>query len=158
MWAVLVPGFVGTDGGNNMADYTVAKGNIAVSEKAAIDRNTVGGAALGAGEVVRLNSSGRWIKAQADDADNAGTQGNIGITLTSCEGDGKSVIVVREDAEFNPGFALVAGTQVVLSAAVAGSLAPDSDLVSTNIPVVLGTPVEADKLYLFPVVGEVAVT
>ena len=141
-----------------MADYTITVGDIAASQGASLDRNTLGGEALTAGQAVRLNSSNRWVAAQADDADNVGTQGNVGITLTSCEGDGKPVIVVRRDTEFNPGFALVAGTQVVLSAAAAGGLAPDSDLASTNIPVLLGVPLTATTMYLNPIVGETAVT
>ena len=129
-----------------------------VSQGASLDRNTLGGEALDAVEAVRLNSDNRWVKAQADDADNTGTQGNVAVTLTSCEGDGKPVIVVRRDPAFNPGFALVAGTQVVLSAANAGGLAPDSDLASTNIPVLLGVPLTATTMYLNPIVGETAVT
>lgn len=55
---------------------------------------------------------------------------------------------IQFEGNYDPGVAVVAGTTYVLSAAVAGAIAPIADLVSSNVSSILGTADATDNIVL----------
>lgn len=100
------------------------------------------GATVTQGQSVYLDPvSGTWKPAQATALVNAGgsAPGNLGIAMNSGAINQPASILVGGD--WTVGATLVLGQTYVVSAAVAGNIAPVGDLIATNFPSLLGVAI-----------------
>lgn len=102
------------------------------------------GEAFNAGAVVRKNSSGVWVKAQANNLANSGTRSTLAVALGTASGAGQKVDLVVEGDIVCAG--LTAGAAYFLAADTAGLIAPHADLATTNIIAFIGTAVSTTVL------------
>jgi hypothetical protein len=131
-----------------MADLTITAASVKASDKAT-KMIKEAGATITAGQVVYLDADDKFKLAQA--TTNI-TSAVLGIAISGAA-SGQPVTVVTRDPEFTPGATLslsAAGATglYVLSAANAGGVAPQSDLVATNWLVFLGAAISTTKLNL----------
>lgn len=102
------------------------------------------GEAFAAGAVVRKNSAGQWVKAQANNLANSGTRTQLGIALATAAGAGQKFDVLIEGDLTCAG--LTAGAVYFLAADTAGLIAPHADLATTNIVAFIGCAVSTTVL------------
>ncbi len=95
-------------------------------------RGTTGVAALTAGQLVYLDSTtGTWLKAKADAASTSVTNTTLGLACHASS-PGQPLTVLKSDTALAIGSTVVVDKLYVVSAAVAGSIAPSTDLTTGN--------------------------
>lgn len=128
-----------------MADLVITAANVLAGAGATISPKTAG-ATITAGQVVYEDTSdGGKLKLARGNA--VGTANVYGIALNNAS-NGQPCSVIRDGDNFNPGATVVVGTTYALSAAVAGAIAPDGDLVATNVNVTLGIATTTSNIKL----------
>lgn len=114
-----------------MTDLSITAGNVKwVSGQQ--PRQVKGGATITRGQVLRQQTDGEYILA---DASALTTAGAVAIAVTDGN-DGSPMLVAEAGAKINVGATTVAGTAYALSA-TAGGIAPLGDLLATEAPVLL---------------------
>jgi hypothetical protein len=106
-------------------------------------RRILGGETIVAGEAVYEDGANGLKLAQANAI---ATAGMVGIALNG--GDDGQPIEVITGGNYNPGAVVVVGETYVLSAVVAGNIAPIGDLASTNSPTILGVATTTSNIKL----------
>src|SRR4051812_37234630 len=121
-----------------MADITITAANIVATNSATVKASGTSGAAITAGQSVYLDPSTSTVKpAKADSASTTNAPNIVGVALDSAPGANQPITyAVGGDVTYGGG--LTQGQVYVVSAAVAGNIAPYSDLAATNFVAVLG--------------------
>lgn len=120
-----------------MADIAITAASVAAGTGASIERASLAGETITAGQVVyRKSTDGRWWKAQADGtAEESGVGVQLGIALhASLAGQ---PLAVQVDGLITIGGTIAAGVVYYVST-TAGGVAPVADLTSTNRPSLIG--------------------
>ena len=132
-----------------MADLSVTAASVLQASGAATTQG-IAGATITQGQATYLDTTtNTWKLARANSATTAGSGTSlIGISLVSCVSG--QPIVVQTSGGINPGATVAIGTQYVLSAAVAGNIAPIADLTTGNICTLLGIATTASNIALAP--------
>ena len=107
-------------------------------------RHVTAGALVQDGFVLRRDSDGRYVGAQAD---NAATATIVGISLVTSRGAQPVDYAASGNIDFDLAV-LTVGTVYVLSATGVGGIAPWADLVSTNLVTVLGVAITTTRMRL----------
>lgn len=102
------------------------------------------GAAYDAMSVVRKQSDGTMVKAQANSLTNAGNGGELYLALSTAEGSGQPTLLMKDGVVTTTG--LVQGETYALSPSLAGGICPVADLASTNAVVIVGVAKSATQL------------
>ena len=125
-------------------DISVTPANVVPGANAELEK-FIAGETIAAGEPMYQDSSdgGKMKLGQADVAATATTRW---IAVNSAS-DGQP-ITGQKGGDIDLGAVLVIGETYVLSAAAAGGIAPEGDLVATNIVTVLGVADAADNLVM----------
>lgn len=107
-----------------MSALAITASNFIPSSQAKFERSQIAGEALTAGQPVRKNASGVWVKAQANAADTflAG-----GLAAQSV-GAGAPFDVLTKDPNLAIGATVVKGTGYAVGATAAGTIEPLADL------------------------------
>ena len=126
-------------------DLTVTAASVLASSKA-IRRRVIAGGTVTAGQPVYEDSADSF-QAKAARANVAGTAKVAGIALHGAS-DNQPLEIVTDDPEFTPGATLAVGQTYALSSAVAGAIAPESDLAATNIVSLLMVAYSASQAVL----------
>jgi hypothetical protein len=139
-----------------MADLSINSAAVAVSNQAIIRREYPFGADVGAGHVVYLNPSNRWVLFDSDAGSGAGA--NItdlrGIALNN-GANGQPASVCTSDPNFGVGATVANGTAYFGSNTAGGITATAP--ASGNYTVFLGVARSATRLNLNPTASGVAV-
>lgn len=106
-----------------MADLSINAAAVAASNQAVIRREYPFGAAIGAGQVVYLDTSNRWQLFDSDAVSGANVTDTRGIALNN-GANGQPAAVAVSDPNFAPG-ATVANGVAYYGSVTAGGLAPD---------------------------------
>jgi hypothetical protein len=123
-----------------MADLSVTAANV----RGLGDRNTgVAGAAINAGDVIRLNTSNQWVPAQSNSAVNAAASA---IALNSAPAANMPV-EYQLGGPINPGGTVAVGKVYVLSVN-AGKMAPIDDIAGGEFITIVGVGQTASLLQL----------
>jgi hypothetical protein len=123
-----------------MADITVTAANVVADAGASI-RSGTAGAAITAGQAVYVHTDGtiRLARANAE-----ATASLAGVALNDAAVGQPVSYIMR--GTYTAGATVAAGTVYVLSAAAAGGIAPEADLVNPNRVSLLGVGISATKI------------
>ena len=123
-----------------MADITVTAGDV-VADAGASTRNGIAGATITAGQAVYVHADGTIQPARANAE---ATAVLAGVALNGAA-TGQPVSYITRGT-YTAGATVAAGTVYVLSAAAAGGIAPEADLVNPNRVSLLGVGISATKI------------
>lgn len=127
-----------------MADLSVTAANVIKGSGASVITGTAG-ATVTAGQTVYLDSSTSTYKLAKADASATSTPA-AGIALNgAANGQPLSVLTA---GNINPGATATVGQVYVVSAAVAGNIAPYADLASGNYVAILGVATTASNIFV----------
>jgi hypothetical protein len=124
-----------------MADLTITPANVK-PEATTITKHGTAGATLTAGQSVYIDPTDGTIKPARANA--PGTATIAGVALNGASSGQPIAFVVG--GEYTPGATVVVGTVYVLSAGVAGGIAPYDDLTTGNRVSILGVATAANKI------------
>jgi hypothetical protein len=132
-----------------MADISVTAANVLASANCAPDKSHNYGATVTAGQVVYLDSNGKWQLTDAN-ASAAGNNANstIGIALVGGANNQPGVVATK-DIYFTPGATLTNGIAYYVSSN-AGAIAPVADIAAGNYGTVIGIARSTTILNLNP--------
>jgi hypothetical protein len=126
-----------------MADLSITPANV----RGLGDRNTgTAGAAINAGDVIRLNTSNQWVPAQSNSAVNSGNNATLAIALNSAPAANMPV-EFQLGGPINPGGTVAIGKVYVVSVN-AGKMAPVDDIAGGEFISVVGVGQTASQLLL----------
>lgn len=136
-----------------MAVKTIVTANVIPGPNASI-KDCVAGQVIGEGQLVYLDQSVspavvKLSSATATPATNAPSNTVYGMAMNRAQTVGQKIIVNTQDDQLQPGFAITPGATVILGATT-GSIADDSDAISTWNKVVLGAGIAAGKMNFNP--------
>lgn len=135
-----------------MADYSPTAANVKWNSGKR-PRIVKAGATIAAGNVLYKDTSdGEWKKYDADN-DPAGLEFGLAVS----DGvDGRDMLICERGANVNIGFTTTAGTPIVASAANAGEMAPETDLLTGDFYVLVAIGDGTANVNLLFDVGEAA--
>ena len=126
-----------------MADLTITA-TLVVPGGAAVKLTGPAGATLTAGQAVYQDTAGLWQLSKANGT--AAQKAVVGITLNG--GAINQIVTVQTGGTITIGATVAVGTIYVLSGAVAGNIAPSTDLVSGWQTITLGIATTAGALLM----------
>lgn len=133
-----------------MADVAITASGVLQGANAVVNPIATFGATDTQGQVVYMDVNGVWQLAQATTLIGAGLPGKVGILLNA--GSVGQAATVQTSGQITVGGTLVFGTTYVISAAVAGHMAPETDLLTGNYITILGVAISTTVLQLSPIV------
>ena len=128
-----------------MADLTITAANVLKSATGKVKQGVCGTTALAQGKPVYKDAT--TGKLELARANAAGTYIADGVTLNAASPN-QPVSYTEFDPAFVPGATLIKGVTYVVSAAVAGAIAPQDDLTTGNFTCVLGIATSTTTLKL----------
>lgn len=132
-----------------MADLSITPANV-IAGPHAVKKTGRAGAAISIGQALyRAAATGDLHPADAGDASPALAE-VVGIALSSAAAAGQPVTYAAEDPHFALGATVAVGSAYVLSAAAAGGIAPDADLLAGNHATLIGIGKSATHIILKP--------
>jgi len=103
--------------------------------------------AVEVGDVVCLNSAGKWVKARANHADTSPAVGVVTAGVKTADLANVRPEVCSDATIANAGTSLATGGEVYLSAAVAGAVTQTAPTGSNNFVQVIGVAVNATDIH-----------
>lgn len=129
-----------------MADVTLTPAAVLAVSGAIVHGGKFSGAAIPAGRIVRKNTSGLYVLAQADTLANSGTRAQLYLTLNTADAASQPIDLFEEGDLTCDG--LTAGKSYWLSTQAGGLLMPTADMVLDvgSIAVFVGVAVSTTVL------------
>lgn len=139
-----------------MADLTQNTQLVNVSNLADVRKEFLSGGALTAGMLVYLNASNQWVAFDSDVGAGAGAnvRDTRGVILHNATANQPAAVCVS-DPNFGIGATLAANT-VIYGSKNAGAVTQDVPG-SANYPVIVGLPLSATRINLFPLASGIPI-
>lgn len=121
-----------------MAQYTIAAAEVKPLANAKLDKDSLSGAAITAGQTVYKDGNGKWQLAQADGTAAEAAVRGVAVNSTSAA-DQPLAVAIEGDVQLDTGaLAGAAVGDIAVLGAAAGGMYPSGDLVSTNRVAIVG--------------------